>query len=55
MKKFFSLVPPDRRPIWVLDDVTVVRLPLGEHEPVKEAKKRTQVAAGQWLQVPVPP
>ena len=51
MKKFFTLVPPDRRPIWVLDDVTVVRLPLGEHEPVKEAKKRTQVAAGTLLAV----
>ncbi len=49
MKKFFTLVPPDRRPIWVLDDVTVVRLPLGEHEPLKETKKRAPVAAGTLL------
>ncbi len=49
MTKFFSIVPSERRPIYVLNDITVVRLPLGEHEPVKEVKKKMPVAEGTLL------
>ena len=44
MDKRFFLSPEERRPITVLDNVTVVRLPLGEHVPLKSVKKRSKVA-----------
>lgn len=45
MDKRFFLSPEERRPIAVLDDITLVRLPLGEHTSLRSVKKRAKVAA----------
>ncbi len=49
MDKRFFLVPEKRLPITTLEDVDLVRLPLGEHIPLKQIKKRSRVAAGALL------
>lgn len=46
MDRRFHLAPSGRHPITVLDDVTLVRLPIWDRVPVKAAKKRAVVAAG---------
>lgn len=46
MDRRFHLSPSGRHPITVLDDITLVRLPLWDRIPVKAAKKRARVAAG---------
>lgn len=46
MDRRFHLAPEGRHPIIVLDDVTLVRLPLWDRVPVKAAKKRAEVAEG---------
>lgn len=46
MDKHFLLSPNVRNPITVLEDITLVRLSLGEHVPLKSIKKRAKVAAG---------
>lgn len=49
MDRRFYLAPSERYPITVLDDVTLVRLPLWDRVPVKTVKKRAKVAAGAAL------
>ena len=49
MDKRFILSPEERHPIAVLDDISLVRLPLGEHVALKSIKKRVRVAAGALL------
>lgn len=46
MDRRFHLAPGGRHPITVLDDVTLVRLPIWDRVPLKAAKKRAVVAAG---------
>lgn len=46
MDRRFLLTPEERCPITELDAITVVRLPIGEHVPLKTVKKRAKVAAG---------
>ena len=46
MDRRFHLAPSGRHPITVLDDVTLVRLPIWDRVPVKAAKKRAVVAKG---------
>ena len=46
MDRRFHLAPGGRHPITVLDDVTLVRLPIWDRVPVKAVKKRAVVAAG---------
>lgn len=49
MDRRFYLAPAEPCPITVLDDVRLVRLPLGERQPVKQAKKRAVVAKGALI------
>lgn len=46
MDRRFHLAPNERHPITVLDDITLVRLPIWDRVPVAAAKKRVAVAAG---------
>lgn len=55
MDRRFLLSPKGRHPITVLDDVSVVRLQLGERVPVKQAKKRAKTATGTLLAVHASP
>ena len=49
MDKRFILVPSGPCPITVLEDITLVRLQLGERTPVKSVKKRARVVKGALL------
>jgi electron transport complex protein RnfC len=49
MDKRFSLSPVERCPITILDDVSLVRLPLGDRTPLKQVKKRARVAKGALI------
>ncbi|MDL2316072.1 4Fe-4S dicluster domain-containing protein [Desulfovibrio sp. OttesenSCG-928-A18] len=49
MDKRFNLSPDGRHPITVLDKVSLVRLPLGEHVQLPTIKKRQRVAGGTLL------
>lgn len=49
MDKQFFLSPSERCPITVLEDISLVRLPLDKHTPLKAVKKRARVAAGALL------
>ncbi|MDR0338912.1 MAG: 4Fe-4S dicluster domain-containing protein [Desulfovibrio sp.] len=49
MDRRFLLSPAERCPIIVLDDITLVRLPIGDHALLKTVKKRAKVAAGALL------
>lgn len=49
MDKRFILSPEKRRPMMILDNIDLVRLPLGEHTALKSIKKRAKVAAGSLV------
>lgn len=49
MDKRFLLTPAKPYPIAVLEGVSLVRLALGEHTPLKHIKKRVKVAEGALL------
>lgn len=49
MDRRFYLSPSERYPITVLDDITLVRLPLWDRVPLKAVKKRAKTAAGAPL------